>query len=325
MSSRRRFVATASLIFLLPVLARAQKPARIGLLSSGTDPKTPNPVWIAFLEQLNQLGYVEGHGVAIERRFAGGRQELLAGFAAELAQKHLDLIVATGDVESLLAKRTMPDTPLVMMLVQDPVGAGLIASLAHPGGNVTGLTTLAPELYAKRIELLKEFIPSTTRLGLLLNPDTAHAKYVLSNTATAARRLGIQVQTLAVRTPNDLDSVFSTAHSKHLQAVVVVTDGVSFNQRARIAELAAKYRLPTIYEIKEFVEAGGLISYGPSYTDLARRAAGYVDRILKGTKPADLPVEQPSRFELLINLKSAKALGLTIPPSILLRADRVIE
>ena len=309
----------------MPLVAEARIPPRIGLLSLGTDPIKPNPVWVAFLDRLRELGYVEGQSVTIERRFGGGRQEQLDGLVADLARLRVDLVVATGDIECLATKQTMPGTPLVMVLVQDPVGSGLVGSLAFPGGNVTGLTTLAPELYAKRLQLLKEVVPSLSRVGLLVNPNSPGAASASSNIAASARALGIQIHTFPLRNPQELDDVLSAIRHERLHALVVVTDGVTYHERVRIADDAANSRLPTMYEVGSFVEVGGLIAYGPSYTDMARRAATYVDKILKGAKPADLPVERPIKFELVVNMKTAKALGITIPPSLLLRADRLIE
>jgi len=309
-----------------PPPAEAQNPPRTGLLSIGPDPCKPNlNVWVPFLDQLGRLGYVEGRSIAIERRFAGGKPERLAEFVADLARLRVDIVVATGETENLAAKRAMPATPVVMVLVPDPVGAGLVASLARPGGNVTGLSIMAPEVYGKRLELLREAISAITRVGLLLNPTNSNAAAASRNLVSAAKVLGLQLHVLTVRNPQELDAAFTTMTREHLQALVVVTDGVIFNQRARIAELAAQSRLPTMYESKDFVETGGLIAYGPSYADLARRAAVFVDKILKGAKPADLPVEQPTKFELVINLKTAKALGLDLPPTLLARADEVIE
>ena len=324
---RRAFLAClgAGLLLAAPLAAEAQNPPKIGLLSIGTDPVKPNlNVWVPFLDQLGRLGYVEGRNITIERRFAGGKPQRLAEFVADLARLRVDVVVATGEPESLAAKRTKPTTAIVMMLVPDPVSAGLVASLARPGGNVTGLSTLAPELYAKRLELLRETIPAMTRVGLLLNPTIAIAS-AASSMATAAEVLGVQLQILTIRSQQDVQGTFTAIGRERLQGLVVVTDGITFNQRARIAGLAAQSQLPTMYEVRDFVEAGGLMAYGPSYADLARRAAEYVDRILKGAKPADLPVEQPTKFELVINLTTAKALGVTIPPSVLLRADQVIE
>ena len=325
MNSRRRFIAGASLL-VFAAATNAQTLLRIGLLSIGTDPVKPNlNVWVPFLDELRRLGYEEGRNIAIERRFAGGQQDRMAEFVADLARLHVDVVVATGDIECIAARRAMPATPLVMVLVQDPVAVGLVASLAQPGGNVTGVSTLAPETYAKRLQLLKEMIPAATRVGILINPTTANASFAAENLATAAHILGVQLYSLNVRNPQEVESAFSAAAQDRLQALVVLTDGVLFSQRARIAELAAHGRLPAIYESRDFAEAGGLIAYGPSYSALAIRAATYVDRILSGARPADLPVEQPTKFELIVNVKAAKALGLSIPPSILLRADRAIE
>jgi putative ABC transport system substrate-binding protein len=325
-------ITRASMAFLLvvtqlaaPVTVPAQRVPTLGLLSTGTDPIKPNPVWIQFLDQLGQLGYVEGRNIAIERRFGGGRYERVAEFVKELSARQVDVIVATGDVESLAAKRGLPTTPVVMMLVQDPVHTGLVASLAHPGGNVTGLTTQAPELYSKRLEVLKEAQPSVKRAGVLFNPTSASSVAAMKEMDSAARILAFQLRRLELRDAQGLEHAFATIGHDRLQALVVITDGLTFNQRTRIAELAVKHHVPTICEAREFVVIGCLVAYGPSYGDLARRAAVYVDRILRGAKPADLPVEQPTKFELVINLKTAKALGLTIPPSLLLRADQVIE
>jgi putative tryptophan/tyrosine transport system substrate-binding protein len=321
---RRTFLVTTAGFLAVPLALEAQKLPSVGLLSIGADPSKP-VVWLPFLERLRELGYVEGRNIAIERRFAAGRPEYLDKLAADLAHLRVDIIVATGPPEILAAKRAMPTTPIVMMVVPDPVGEGLVASLARPGGNVTGLWTLAPELYAKRLELLKEAIPIVTRIGLLSNPTTAHSAAASREIMTAARVLGVQIHDLVMRTREDLDHAFSTITRERLQAVFVVTDPISFNQRARIADFAAKRHLPTMYELRDYVEAGGLMAYGPSIADLSRRAATYVDKILKGAKPGDLPVEQPTKFELVINLKTAKTLGLTIPPSVLARADEIIH
>jgi putative ABC transport system substrate-binding protein len=212
-----------------------------------------------------------------------------------------------------------------MMLVQDPVRTGLVASLAHPGANVTGLTTQAPELYSKRLELLKEALPAVGRVGVLFSPISASSVAAVKEMDSAAQILAFQLRRLELRDAQGLDHAFATIGHARLQALVVVTDAVTFNQRARIADLAVKHHVPTMCEVREFVVTGCLVAYGPSYGDLARRAATYVDKILKGAKPGDLPVEQPTKFELAINLKTAKALGLTIPPSLLSRADEVIQ
>lgn len=261
----------------------------------------------------------------VERRFAGGEEKRLPDFAAELAKLPVSVAVATGDVECIALKKAMPQTPIVMVLVQDPVGAGLVGSLARPGGNVTGLTTQAPELYAKRLELMKGLIPSLSTIGLLFNPNSPGATPAFNDMSAAARLLGVRIEPVALHNADELDNVFSLVIHKRVQALAVVTDGITYNQRSRIADLAARAHLPAIYEVEIFVGAGGLVSYGPSYTDLARGAAAYVDKILRGAKPAELPIEQPTKFELVINARAAKALGLTIPRDLLLRADRVIE
>jgi putative ABC transport system substrate-binding protein len=274
---------------------------------------------------MDELGWTEGRNISLERRFAGGHVKLLPQLVADLARLGLDVVVVTGEPETRAAKAAMPTTPIVMLLVPDPVGAGLVTSLARPGGNVTGLSTLAPEVYAKRLQLLKEAVPGLTRVGMLINPTPVYAETAMRHTALAAQEIGLDLRRLAVGAPEELDTAFATIAEEKLTALIVVTDGVTFNQRARIAQLTTATRLPAMYEIRDFVDVGGLISYGPSYADLARRGASYVDRILRGSKPADLPVEQPTMFELVINLETAKALGLTIPPTLLARADDVIE
>ena len=317
-------VLTVALL-TMPVASLSQLSPKIGLLSIGTDPDRPNPVWVQFLRQLGELGYVEGQNIVLERRFAGGRQERLAEFVADLAERRVDVVVATSEVESIAAKRGLPTTPIVMIVVQDPVEAGLVASLARPGGTVTGLTTLAPELYRKRLELLKEALPQVARAGVLVNPRNTGSVAGADAMDDAARLLRLQLRCLEVREARELADAFATLTQGRLQALVVVSDGVTYNQRTQIADLAIQKRVPTMCEVREYVVAGCLVAYGPSYGDLARRAAFYVDRILKGAKPADLPVEQPTKFELVINMKTAKALGLTIPPSLLLRADEIIQ
>ncbi len=326
MISRRALLATAGAFAGVAAAARAQTGMpRVGLLSVGTDADKPNPVWVAFLRGLNDLGYAEGRNIAIDRAFAGGKYERLPELLAGLAARHVDVVVATGEAENVEARKALPATPIVMLFVPDPVAAGLVASLARPGGNVTGLTTQAPDTDAKRLQLLKDALPQLARIGLLLNPEAGVAKTTLSTTEAAAAQLGVQLQPLSMRNPEDLPGAFATASREHLDALVVMTDGVTFNQRSRIAELAIAAQLPIMCELRNFADAGALMAYGPSFADLARRAAGYVDRILKGAKPAELPVEQPTVFELVVNMKTAKALGITLPQPLLLRADAVIE
>jgi putative ABC transport system substrate-binding protein len=323
---RREFFTVLGGAVTWPLVAAAQTAvSRIGLLSIGTDPVRINPVWVSFLRGMDELGWAEGRNIGVERRFAGGDIKLLPQLVADLARLRLDAVVVTGEPETRAAKVAMPTTPIVMLLVPDPVGAGLVASLARPGGNVTGLSTLAPELSAKRLQLLKETIPGLTRVGMLINPTPVYAEAAMRHTALAAQEMGLQLRQLPLRGPEELDAAFATMVEEKVAALIVVTDGVTFNQRARIAQLATAASLPAMYEIRDFVDAGGLIAYGPSYSDLARRGASYVDRILRGTKPADLPVEQPTKFDLFINLKTAKALGLDVPLTLLARADEVIE
>jgi putative ABC transport system substrate-binding protein len=323
---RREFFTVLGGAVTWPLVAAAQTAvSRIGLLSIGTDPVRINPVWVSFLRGMDELGWAEGRNIGVERRFAGGDIKLLPQLVADLARLRLDAVVVTGEPETRAAKVAMPTTPIVMLLVPDPVGAGLVASLARPGGNVTGLSTLAPELSAKRLQLLKETVPGLTRVGMLINPTPVYAEAAMRHTALAAQEMGLQLRQLPLRGPEELDAAFATMVEEKVAALIVVTDGVTFNQRARIAQLATAASLPAMYEIRDFVDAGGLIAYGPSYSDLARRGASYVDRILRGTKPADLPVEQPTKFDLFINLKTAKALGLDVPLTLLARADEVIE
>ena len=314
-------------VFSSAVSAQSQKQARIGLLSIGTDPDPakPNPVWVAFLRALGEFGWNEGLTIGVERRFAGGEPKKLADLVADLARLKIDIVVATGEDESRAARSVMPATPLVMVLVPDPVGAGLVESLARPGGNVTGLSTLAPETYAKRLELLKDAVPGLTRVGLLYNPALSYAPTVLRYATMAAQGTGIDLREIRLHRPEELEEAFALVAREKLEALAVVTEGVTFSQRDRIARMANAARLPAIYETRNFVDSGGLMAYGPSYADLARRAASYVDRILHGARPAELPVEQPNKFELVINMKTAKTLGLTIPPAVLARADEIIE
>ena len=326
MISRRILIAAAGAVAASAAAARAQTAMpRIGLLSVGTDPDKPNPVWVAFLKGLDALGYAEGRNIAIERAFAGGKHERLPELLAGLAARQVDVVVATGETENIEAKKALPTTSIVMLFMPDPVAAGLVANLAHPGGTVTGLTTQAPDTDAKRLQLLKDALPQLAYVGLLINPEAAVAKTTLATTETAAAQLGVRLQALPMRSPDDLPGAFDSASRAHLDALVVMTDGLTFNQRGHIAELAIAAHLPLIGELRNFADAGALMAYGPSFADLARRAAGYVDRILRGAKPAELPVEQPTVFELVVNLKTANALGLTLPQAVLLRADAVIE
>ena len=315
-------------ILLGPLAADAQqtgKVYRIGLL--GASPPT-NPgwrLWEGLVQRLRELGYVEGQNIVIEGRYSEGRDERFPDLAADLVRLKVDVIVAGATQPVHAAQRATTTIPIVMTNHSDPVGSGLVASLARPGGNITGLTSITQELTAKRLELLKEAVPGVVRVAVLWNPTNQTHPGMLSDTEAAARALGVKLEIVEARNPDQFDSVFSAMSKARAEALLVLSDVTFWFHRTRIAELAAKSRLPATFGQREHVEAGGLMSYGPDLRDNYRRAATYVDKILKGAKPADLPVEQPTRFELLINLKTARALGLTIPQSILIRADQVIQ
>ena len=278
----------------------------------------------AFRGGLRDLGYAED-SVFIEQRWAEGREELLSGLAAELVRVRVAILVAVGTPASMAAKRATETIPIVMVAVGDPVGTGLVASLARPGGNITGLSNLAAELTGKLLDLLREIVPGLARVAVLRNPgNPVHAVYQ-HEAQIAAERVGVRLQSVEARKLEDFDVVFAAMVRQQAGGLIVLPDPLNLSARARIAELATRTRLPAIYATRDYADAGGLASYGPYTHDLYRRAAVYVDRILKGAKPGDLPVEQPTKFELVINLKTAKALGLTIPPSLLARADQVIE
>ena len=282
----------------------------------------------AFRQGLRERGYVEGQNIVVEYRAADGKIERLPGLASDLARLKVDLIVATGTPLARAAQQATTTIPIVSAVMGDPVGDGLVASLARPGGNITGLTFLGPELVPKRLELLKQAVPRVSRVAALWHPGAFGERTnrdMLKETEAAARTLGVQLQLVAVRGPDELDGAFSTMTRARADALIVFPSTMLFSERRRIVDLAAKHRLPSMAMAREFVELGGLIAYGASIPDLIRRGVTYVDKILKGAKPADLPVEQPTKFELVVNLKTAKALGLTIPQSLLLRADEVIK
>jgi putative tryptophan/tyrosine transport system substrate-binding protein len=274
---------------------------------------------------LQALGWTEGNNVVFERRYADNRLDRLPELAAELVRLNVDVIIATGTLAPLAAKRATSTIPIVMTAAGDPLGSGLVASLARPGGNVTGLSLMAPDLGGKRLELLKEVLPQVSRVGILWNATNPYSALVLKETESAAQIFRIQLQSIEVRSPDDFGSALPTATQLRVGALITVEDPLTFSHRKFIADFAASNRLPAIYGLKEFVEAGGLMAYGADLADSYRRAAGYVDKILKGAKPADLPIEQPTKFEFVINLKTAKALGVEIPPTLLARADEVIE
>ena len=268
---------------------------------------------------------MEGQNIAIESRWAEGKYDRYSALTADLVRLKVDVIVAVGGRATQDAQRATRTIPIVMSVVIDPLGSGLVVSLARPGGNVTGLTIMASDLVGKQLELLKEVVPKVSRVALLWNPANPGSAPQLREAEAAARALGVRLQTLEARDPQEIDSAFAAMTRERAGALVILADAILTNQRRQIAELAAKRRLPAVYGVSEYAEAGGLMFYGPSSLDLERRAATFVDKILKGAKPADLPVEQPNKFELVINLKTAKALGLTIPPSVLARADHVIQ
>ena len=271
------------------------------------------------------MGWIEGKAFAFERRYAENRPERLPELAAELVQLNVDVIVGVGTLAPLAAKRATTTIPIVMTAAGDPLGSGLVATLAQPGGNVTGRSLMAPELGGKRLELLKELLPRLARVAVLWHAANPYSARVFKQVQAAGGTLGIEVQSLEMRDPDDLDGAFETVRRQHPDALITVEDPLTFTNRKRIADFAIGQQLPSLSGLSEFAAAGGLMSYVANQADLFRRAAGYVDKILKGAKPADLPVQQPTKFESVINLKTAKALGITIPPSLLARADEVIE
>lgn len=306
--------------------ANAQTPARvfrIGLLG-GSTPASPETrhIWQRFFDGLRELGYVEGQNVLIEGRYYGDNLDQLPALAAELVRLRVDVILAAAPPAPEAAKRATSTIPIVMANHNDPVWSGLAASLARPGGNVTGLSLLSPEMRLKQLQLLREILPRLTRVAFLQNPGISLDVKELEVTA---RSLGMRAQVVEARTPNEIADAFSAATRERAEALSVLSGTLFFAHRALIADLALKRRLPTVHLLREHAEAGGLLTYGIDLRDNFRRAAGYVDRILRGAKPGDLPIEQPTKFELVINLKTAKALGLSVPPSVLARADHLIE
>jgi putative ABC transport system substrate-binding protein len=313
-----------------PVTAEAEqatKIARIGYLATNLA-GTPPASHVAFLEGLRDLGYVEGRNVVIEYRDAEGKVERFPALLAELIALKVDVIVAPGTPAALAAKHATRTLPIVFPVAVDPVQSGLVTSLARPGGNVTGLSALVSELVGKCLEQLTQAVPGVSRVAVLWQPgglDERTEKDMLKGAEVAGRALGVRLQFVQARGPADFERAFSEMTKARAGALTVLTSVMFVNERRRLVDLAAENRLPAAYAQREFVDAGGLMSYGTNVADLFRRAATYVDRILKGAKPGDLPVEQSTKFELVINLKAAKALGLTIPPSVLARADQVIE
>jgi putative ABC transport system substrate-binding protein len=325
MKKRFKVLTVSALLFALCSSAEAQQPKkvpRIGFLS-GVSLSTISARVEAFRQGLRELGYVEGKNIVIEWRYAEGKPDRLLALAVELVRVPVDVIVTAGPASTRPAKQATATIPIVMALDDDPVGSGFAASLARPGGNITGLSTLSPEISGKQLELLKEIVPKLSRVGVLGDVTRPGIPQALREVNVAADAFRVQVQYLEVRGPKDIETAFRAASKESAGAVLVLSSTVLLTQRKQVAELAVKSRLPTIYLRPEYVEDGGLMSYGVNINDLFRRAATYVDKILKGAKPADLPIEQPKKFELIINLKAAKQIGLTIPPAVLARADKV--
>ena len=317
---RRAFIAGLTVSATIQPAQAQGKTARVGLLGNA-----PIPAWDAFVEELRELGWVEGQNLAIERRWMRGRTEQLPELAADLVQLKPDVIVASSSSQVEPLKKLTTSIPIVFASNGDPVGLGHVQSLARPGGNITGVSHLMSDLTPKMLDLLKQAVPETTRIGVLWNPTTPSHQPALQALREAAPRLRVRLYLAEARVLDDFEGAFVAMNREQVEAVLIVAAPLTFTHRARLAELALRYRLPTVFLYRENAEAGGLMSYGPDITDSLRLSARYVDKILRGASPADLPVEQPTKFELVINLKTAKALGLTVAPSILARADEVIE
>jgi ABC-type uncharacterized transport system substrate-binding protein len=325
---RRAFLAGAAALLAPPLVGEAQpagKVYRLGLLEFSTPDAARQALWNAFRQRMGELGYVEGQNLTFEARWAQDDDDRLSKLAAELVDLKMDLIVTAATVSALAAKRATSTIPIVMATGADPVAVGLVANLRQPGGNVTGMTTINSELAAKRLELIRIVVPRASRIAILWDTTGSAFRFALDNTEAEAKRAGFTIQSVPVRGPAEIEAAFATVVRGRAGALSIAPSPMFFSHRKRLAELALKYRLPTIVGLREYAEAGGLVSYGADNSDMFRGAATYVDRILKGAKPADLPMEQPTKFELVLNLKTAKALGLTIPPSLLARADQVIE
>jgi len=323
---RREFITLLGGVAVLPLAARAQQPPRkmrrLGILQPGAP---PDPLVEAMQGRLRELGYSEGRDVAFEFRWAEGKLERLTQLATELADLKVDVITAFSTPAAIAAQKVTTTIPIVFSAVGDPVGTGLVSNLARPGGNVTGLSVLATELAAKRLEILEEIAPHISPLGMFWNDTNPSMVLSAHQSQDAAAKLGLTIQSIGVHDLISFDSAFAVVESGRVAALLTLIDPFTRQYRQRIVDFAAQRHLPAIYDAREFVQSGGLVSYGPSLLAMQRRVAEYVDKIFKGAKPGDLPVEQPTKFELVINLKTAKALGLTLPPSLLARADEVIE
>jgi putative tryptophan/tyrosine transport system substrate-binding protein len=322
---RREFIAFLGVAAVLPLAASAQsKIPRIGFMGNSTAALEANLV-DAFHEGLRELGYEEGRNIVIEYRWAGGEYQRFSTLVAELIAAKVDLIVTAGTPAALAVKKATTTVPLVMVAVGDPVGTGLVPSLARPGGNLTGLSSIAPDLEGKRLQLLREIVPALSYVAMFVNSANPFHVSSMRQAHAAAEGMGIKLQLHDIRKTEDLDDAFTAIRNERPGALLILADRVFLHNRERIADFTKEQRLPNVNAYKEIVEVGGLMSYGPSYEDMHKRAATYVDKILKGAKPADLPIEQPSKFTLIINLKAAKALDVTVPSQLLALTDQLIE
>jgi putative ABC transport system substrate-binding protein len=323
----RSTILVGALLFALSFPAEAQQPGKVptlGFLSSRSAGAEKSRL-DAFRQGLQELGYLEDKSILIEQRYAGGKFDRLPELAADLVRLNVDILVVTGTPAAHAAKSATRAIPIVIGNAGDPVGTGLVASLARPGGNITGLSAINTELAGKRLQFLKEVLPRLSRIGVIWNPANPINPLQLKEIQATAPAFGVTLLSFEVRGPDDIDAAFSTIGPERARALIVFADPTLNTHQRQITELAVKTRLPAVYSERGYVDAGGLMSYGTNFEDLYRRAATYVDKILKGAKPADLPVEQPTKFELVINLKTAKQIGLTIPPNVLARADKVIK
>src|SRR5262249_49537463 len=327
MTMRLAMIATIVVLFYAAVAAKAQsaKVYRVGILGESASDPAEVRVWQAFRLGLRELGWIEGQNIQIESRWAEGNSTRLPGLAAELVRLKVDLIVTRGSTYVESARRATSSVPIVFVMHADPVGTGHVASVARPGGHITGLALMQTELYRKELEILIATVPVAKRIAVLWSPDAPSHTPGLTALEESARTLQVQLQPVVARNKADFESAFSAMARAKAQALLVLAFGPYIVERHRLAELALQHRLPTMFNVRDQAEAGGLLSYGPDFNELSRRGAVYVSKILKGAKPADLPVEQPTKFELIINLKTAKTLGLTIPQSVLLRADDIIQ
>ena len=327
MIDRRRFVSASAGVLVAAALdGTAQQPEklyRVGILTLGTDP-TRSGFWQKFLEAMRELKYVEGRNLNLRFAFADGDTDRLPDLAADLVQAKVDVIVVTSTLETLAAKRATSHIPIVMTVVPDPVGEGLVSGLARPGGNVTGLTSVVQGLSEKYVELLHEFVPSVARFVVVGGHAGPYSR-ILDEVQASAQKVGIALSLIEIQASDDIDPAFARAEKDGAGGIIAPLGAVTYRYRAQLVQLALKHRLPGIYWHRDFVEAGGLMSYGANSREIGQRAAYFVDKILRGSKPADLPIEQPTKFELVINLKTAKALGLTVPQPLLVRADEVIQ